>query len=335
MSKSHTIRHAVLKEKEPEPVQYESNRDAGIDSEYQLWIERKNGLIFATSAMHISGIAKFPINNSAYSILISDSSSNEVARLELTPERSRGLYESPFTWDLRSNANSYVISGRYTISLAELSDGGEILRCSEECRVADTRDILATTELLALSERFTNPTSRRVLSTYADIIRDIEIRIIEGLQVNKFDEPYFVARTTAGFVQNIYNDIENESSEFGPLIEKFVLENLNLDLHENKELGIRALYDFLVNYMADPEDQARAMAMIRCEYRNFTANDRSVVLSALVDGILPHCMTLAAPSNLVVKKGYALLERMLRVGIRYVCAKHIDTSISMCRAQLV
>jgi hypothetical protein len=114
-----------------------------------------------------------------------------------------------------------------------------------------------------------------------------------------------------------------------------VRRNPRLGLRGNVErLGLRTLFDFLVNYMADPEDRARGIAMIKCEYRNFTANDRSVILSALVSGILPHCMTFALPNNAIGRKAAELLERLLKVGIRYVCAKHIDKSISMCRAAL-
>ena len=94
------------------------------------------------------------------------------------------------------------------------------------------------------------------------------------------------------------------------------------------------LFDFLVNYMADPEDQARATAMTKCEYRNFTANDRSVILSALVSGILPYCMTFKFPNNAVGRMATVLFKRLLRIGIRLVCAKHIDKSISICRAAL-
>jgi len=299
-------------------------------------IDNKNGLIFSSSAIQISGTAKFPVDNAAsYTILILDENSDEVARIGLKPEKSGTLYKSSFTWDLKSRSNSYVKSGRYTISLAELSSK-EIELCSVECLVADTREILETTALLKSSQIFSDPASRRVLSIYADIIRDIEIRIIEGLEDNQFDEPYFVARTTAGFIQQIYSDIENDgASQFRPLIEEFVSKNPGLGLQANDEkFGLRALFDFLVNYMADPEDLARATAMIKCEYRNFTANDRSIILSALVSGILPHCMTLALPNNAIGRKTSALVERLLKVGIKYVCAKHIDKSISICRGTL-
>jgi hypothetical protein len=103
---------------------------------------------------------------------------------------------------------------------------------------------------------------------------------------------------------------------------------------DNEKLSLRALFDFLVNYMADPEDQARATAMVKCEYRNFTANDRSIVLSALVSGILPYCMTIAPSTNAISRRISALVERMFKVGIRYICAKHVDRSISICRATL-
>jgi len=259
-----------------------------------------------------------------------DENSAEIARIGLSQETSETPFESSFTWDLKSTLNLYVKSGRYTISLAELSNEVGIERCSAECRVADTRDILATTDLLKSSQKFADPACRRVLSIYTDIIKDIEICIIEGLKDNRFDEPYYVARTTAGFVQQIYNDIENDSvSQFRVLIEEFVSKNPALGLKAvNEKLGLWTLFDFLVNYMADPEDQARATAMVKCEYRNYTANDRSIILSALVSGILPHCMTA------INRKTTALVERLLKVGIKYVCAKHVDKSISISRATL-
>jgi hypothetical protein len=323
--------------RESRSVPINSIGDIGRLSNCQLAIDNKNGLIFSSSAIQISGTAKFPVDNTAsFSILILDENSDEVARIGLKPEKSGTFFESSFNWDLKSRSNSYVKSGRYTITLAELSNEEEIELCSVDCMVADTREILETTALLKSSQIFGDPASKRVLSIYADIIRDIEIRIIEGLEENRFDEPYFVARTTAGFIQQIYNDIENErASQFRPLIEEFVSKNPGLGLQANDEkFGLRALFDFLVNYMADPEDLARATAMIKCEYRNFTANDRTIVLAALVSGILPHCMTLAPPNNAIGRKTSALVERLLKVGIKYVCAKHIDKSISICRATL-
>jgi hypothetical protein len=294
-------------------------------------------MVFSSLTVPISGLAKFHVDEaSSYSILIRDKDSSEIARIGLKPKTSGTISDGPFSWDLKSRSGSIVESGHYRISLAELSNGVEIERCSVECLVADAREILATTDLLKTSQRFADPSSKRVLAIYADIIRDIEIRIVEGLEDNQFDEPYFVARTTAGFVRQIYNDIENDSaSQFRALIEKFVSKNPGLRLRPNGSgLGLRALFDFLVNYMADPEDQARATAMVKCEYRNFTASDRSIILSALVSGILPHCMTFAPPNNAIGRQISALIERMLKVGIRYVCAKHIDKSISMCRAAL-
>jgi hypothetical protein len=318
-------------------VQVNSNLPRDRISNCQLWIDNKNGLIFSSSAIQISGTAKFPVDNTtSYSILILDENSVEVARIGLNPEKSETLFESPFTWDLKSSSNSYVKSGRYTISLAEVSNEERVERCSVECLVADTREILSTTDLLKSSQRFADPISKRVLSIYSNIIKDIEIRIIAGLKDNRFDEPYFVARTTAGFIQQIYNDIENDSaSQFRPLIEEFVSKNPGLGLKANNErLGLWALFDFLVNYMADPEDHARATAMVKCEYRNYTANDRSTILSALVSGILPHCMTFPPTTNAISRKTYALVERLLKIGIKYVCAKHVDKSISICRATL-
>jgi hypothetical protein len=113
-----------------------------------------------------------------------------------------------------------------------------------------------------------------------------------------------------------------------------VLKNPGLRLRPNNELGLGPLFDFLVNYMAEPEDQARATAMVKCEYRNFTANDRSTILFALVSGILPHCMTFPLSNNAIGRKTAALAMRLLKVGIKYICAKHIDRSVSVCRSTL-
>jgi hypothetical protein len=310
---------------------------ADTSNNCQLSIDNKNGLIFDSSVVPISGTVMFPPDNTrSLSILILDESSNEVARSGLRPEKSGSFFKGSFTWDLRSSCDSYVNSGRYTINLIELSNRDEIARDSVACMVADTRVILATTALLKSSKRLLDPTSNHVLSIYADIIKDIEIRIIKALEDNLFDEPYFVARTTAGFVRQICNDVENDStSQFRSLISEFVSRNPGLRLQGNDKLGIRALFDFLVNYMADPEDLARATAMVKCEYRNFTANDRDVILSALVSGILPYCMNLAPSKNVITRKTNALVERLLRSGIRYVCAKHIDKSIAICKATLV
>jgi hypothetical protein len=329
------MREEAHSPRESKSVQVSGSLARDRISNCHLWINNKNGLIFSSSSIQISGIARFPVDDTAsYSILILDENSVEVARIGLRSEKSRTLFESSFTWDLKSRYNSYVNSGRYTISLAELSNEEEIERCSVQCTVADTREILSTTDLLKSSQRFADPTCKRVLSIYANIIKDIEIRIIEGLKDNRFDEPYFVARTTAGFIQQIYDDIENDSaSQFRPLIEEFVSKNPGLGLQaNNEELDLWTLFDFLVNYMADPEDQARATAMVKCEYRNFTANDRRIILSALVSGILPHCITFAPPTNVISRNTSALVERLLKVGIKYVCAKHVDKSISICRA---
>jgi hypothetical protein len=314
-------------------------REDKVSSRCRLLMDNKNGLIFSSSAIQISGSALFPTDGSAlsYSILISDENSNEVAEIALKPERSGTSLYSAFTWNLKSTSSlSYVKSGRFTISLVAQTPNEEKIKCcSVECKVADTRGILSTTELLkSFSQSLDDRASKRVLSAYADIIRDIEKHIIDGLKNNLFDEPYYVARTTTGFIEEIYNDIENGSaSQFRTLIEEFVSKNPGLELHaDSEELGLRALFDFLVNYMADPEDRARAAAMVKCEYRNFTANDRSVILSALVSGILPHCKVFAPPKNVIGRKAHALVESLLKIGIKYVCAKHVDRSIAICRS---
>ena len=152
--------HVVMRDQANAPgesrsVQVSSNLPIDRISNCQLSINNRQGLIFSSSVIQVSGTAKFPVDNTtSYSILILDENSVEVARIVLSPEKSETLFESPFTWDLKSSSNSYVKSGRYTISLAELSNGEENQCCSVECLVADTREILLTTDLLKSSERF-------------------------------------------------------------------------------------------------------------------------------------------------------------------------------------
>ena len=323
--------------RESQSHQSSTARSRQRNSDYQLYLDNENGLIFQSSAIPISGIATFPTDCAAsYSILVLDEDSNEVDRLWLASKTSTAPVECAFTWNLKSSSGAYVKSGRYSTVLLQQSNQEEIEHASANCTVADTRDILVTTDLLKSSQAFADPTSKRVLSIYTDIIRDIEIHIIEGLEGNRFDEPYYVARTTAGFIQQIYSDIEFRSaSQFRSLFEEFVSKNPNLKMPANNEkLPLRALFDFLVNYMAGPEDLARATAMVNCNYRNITGNDRSVILSALVAGILPYCMNFGRPTSAISKAAFSAAERLLKVGIKYICAKHVDKSISICRAEL-
>src|SRR5262249_14444048 len=152
-------------------------------SDCELRLSSRNGLIFATSFTPVSGTAKVP-SGKAYSILVRDGNSNEVARIALGREEF-GTLKSPFTWDLKSGSGSYVKSGMYAISLVELSDE-EIECCSARCRVADTRDILSTTDMMKSTKRFTDPTASRVVSIYAGLIKDIQTGIIEKLKDNLF-----------------------------------------------------------------------------------------------------------------------------------------------------
>src|SRR5262245_46204578 len=134
--------------RESKSVQLSSSQVSEDVFNWHLWIDNKNGLIFSSSAIQISGAAQFPaIYAASCSIRILDANSIEVARMGLSPEKSGTLLVSSFNWDLKSRYRSYVKSGHYTISLVEQSSEGEIERCSIMCFVADTREILSTTDL--------------------------------------------------------------------------------------------------------------------------------------------------------------------------------------------
>ena len=277
-----------------------------------LKIDNNHGLIFSTSVIPISGTIN--IERGSYEILISDRNSNEIIRRPLASDESS--VEAPFTWDLKSKSN-YVKSGCYTISLIDTAK--EIKRCSIECKVADTRNILPITRSLKHSPAFTTDT-QTLSSIYFEIIEDIQAVILERLRNNRFEEPYFVACITACFIQEIADDIQNQPSRFLDLITEFQSKH-----HvQAARLGLRELFDFLINYMADTEDHVRANAMARCGQHHLTQNDKAKIVSSLVSAIYPHCKT----KNAILEK---LIGGIIKLGIKYVSIKHVSKSISICQ----
>lgn len=291
-----------------------------------LKIHNNQGLIFSSSATPISGTVNVESRNKigSFEILISDKKSNEILRKSLRPDGSVSP-ETSFTWDLKSKSNSYVESGCYTISLIDASEGSKIVE-SIECYVADTRNILVITRSLKRSHAVPDA-SQALFSVYFGIIEDIQSEILKRLKNNLFEEPYFVACITAYFIQEIADDMQNQESRFLARIAEFRSKNPMPE--QQARLGLRTLFDFLINYMANMEDHVRARAMAKCGQCRLTQNDRAQIVSSLVSGIYPHCKTTTFPKNAVGSMVEKIVEGIIKLGIRYVSAKHVNRSISM------
>jgi hypothetical protein len=297
----------------------------------QLKIDNENGIIFSSSITPISGSANIELKNKLeyYEILISDKNSNEILRKSLKSDESNSSLETSFTWDLKSKSNSYVKSGCYTVSLIDTSNELEKIECcSLKCRVVDTRNILSITRSLKHSHMTTN--NQALLSVYSEIIEDIEYLILERLRNNRFEEPYFVACITASFVQEIADDIQDQTrSHFLDRIAEFQSKHpMSEEQMRTARLGLWTIFDFLVNYMSDLEDHARANAMAKCGQGHLTQNDKAQIVSSLVLGIYPHCKIIF-PKNVIGSIIGKIFESMIKFGIKYLCTRHINKSISI------
>jgi hypothetical protein len=199
--------------------------------------------------------------------------------------------------------------------------------------VADTRNILSGTRSLKRSLTSTSTAVNTLISVYFDIIEDIEALILERLRNNRFEDPFFVACVTSNFIQGIAEDIYNQSrSHFLEIVTEFQKKNvLSGQQIKTGKLGLRALSDFLINYMSDMEDQVRANAMAKCGQSYLTQNDKSQIVSSMVLAIYPHLKTINLPKNLLGVNIEKILERIIKFGIRYECIKHINRSISICQ----
>gem|GEM_PF-7032219 len=100
---------------------------------------------------------------------------------------------------------------------------------------------------------------------------------------------------------------------------------------KNAGLGLWELYDFLVNYMSDIEDLARAKAIAKCGQCHLTQSDKNQIISSLVSGIYPHCRKVALSRNIIGRAIDRVIERALKLGIRYICTKHVEQSISIAK----
>jgi hypothetical protein len=301
-----------------------------------LKIDNNHGLIFLSSITPISGTVKIESKNklSSYEILILDKNSNEILRKSFGSDESNTLLETSFTWDLKSKSNSYVESGCYIISLIDASNELKVIECcSIECKVVDTRNILSITRSLKRSPTFTPNAPQTLFSIYFDIIEDIQGMILERLKNNRFEEPYFVACITACFIQEIADDIQNQSkSHFLELIAECQSKNsMSEQQTKTTRLSLWALFDFLINYMSDMEDHVRANAMAKCGQCHLTQNDKAQIVSSLVLAIYPHCKTIIFPKNVIGSIVEKIIEGMIKFGIKYVSIKHFNKSISICQ----
>jgi len=153
---------------------------------------------------------------------------------------------------------------------------------------------------------------------------------LERLKNNQIEEPFFVACITAYFIQQISEDLQNQSkSQFRDLITKFQSKSpLTEKQIKTSKLGLWGVFDFLINYMSDLEDQIRAKAMAICGQSYLTKNDKAQIISSLVMAIYPHCKP-EFPKNFIGNFLAKLLENPIKLGIKYVSAKHINRSISI------
>ncbi|WP_415281502.1 hypothetical protein [Candidatus Nitrososphaera sp. FF02] len=190
--------------------------------------------------------------------------------------------------------------------------------------MADTRNILPITRSLKGSRA-----PRPLSLIYFSIIEDIQGAILERLENGLFEEPHFIACITACFIQDIADDMNQSKSRFLGLMSGFQSRN---PIPENAaRLGLRALFDFLINCMADTEDRVRAGAMARCGQRRLTRNDRDQIVSSLVSAIYPHCK-ITFPKNAAGRMAEKITGYIIKLGIRYASAKHVSRSITLCQA---
>jgi len=173
-------------------------------------------------------------------------------------------------------------------------------------------------------------------SIYFDIIKDIQINLLEKIKNNKFDEPFFIACTTSNFVKEITNDLKNPTkSQINRQITKLRLQNpLNEAKVIESKLDIPLMYDFLVNYMSNLEDNLRAFAMSKAGKSSFTPNDKNQIVETLVTVILAHSKALVVPKNIFGIMVDRLSERIIKIGMKYIGLRHLNNSISISKALL-
>ena len=168
---------------------------------------------------------------------------------------------------------------------------------------------------------------------YLDIIKEVQVQIIEQLKNDQFDEPYFIARTTANFVQEIANDMQCPSkSSINKIISKFQSRHSDCEKQiTSSQFGPQMMFDFMVNYVANLEDVMRANAMVKSGISTFTQKDKDHILSALASVIYRHSKMPTFPKNLIGTYAEKFLEKLIKFGIKQMGLKHINKSASLSR----
>ena len=193
----------------------------------------------------------------------------------------------------------------------------------------DTETILENVALLNNSYSGNSP----MHSVYLDTIKDIQISLIEQLKNDQFEDPFFVASTTANFVSEIIKDLKRSSnSHINELIEEFHKENPSC--HEqiiSSKLGMIMSYRFIVGQMSQFEDRLRAKAMAKAGKTCFTKNDKKRIIDTLTSVIYNHTRIPVFSKykfGVVVEK---IAEKTIKFGVRLISLIHINKSISISR----
>ena len=206
-----------------------------------------------------------------------------------------------------------------------LNESNQMKSCSLCC--IDTKEILCNVTFLQQTYGHLS----LLHSIYLEIIRDIQINLVERLKNKQFDEPYFVASTTAHFVREIMNDLQHLSdSDINKQITKFQLQNPEYGKHTmSSKLSMIAFYNFLVNQMSDLEDNLRANAMIKSGKICFTSHDKNQIVAALTSVIYQHLQITNFPKNMIGTFIGKLSENSFTLVIRFICVRHINKSMSI------
>ena len=208
------------------------------------------------------------------------------------------------------------------------NEQSQIQSCSSD-PVIDTDEILETASALQCNHGGVSS----LHYVYLDIIKEVQIQIIEQLKNDQFDEPYFIARTTANFVQEIANDMQRPSkSSINKIISKFQSGHPGCEKQiTSSQFGPQMMFDFMVNYVANLEDVMRANAMVKSGISTFTQNDKNHILSALASVIYRHSKMPTFPKNLIGTYIEKCIEKLIKFGIKRMGLKHINKSASLSR----
>ena len=208
------------------------------------------------------------------------------------------------------------------------NEQNQIQSCSSD-PVIDTDEILEAASALQCNHGGISS----LHYVYLDIIKEVQVQIIEQLKNDQFDEPYFIARTTANFVQEIANDMQCPSkSSINKIISKFQSRHPDCEKQiTSSQFGSRTMFDFMVNYVANLEDVMRANAMVKSGISTFTQKDKDHILSALASVIYLHSKMPTFPKNLIGTYAEKFIAKLIKFGIKQMGMKHINKSASLSR----